>query len=208
MSYRLPLLLRTGGGWLTLLWGELRQLLLLQRVKDERTSGDLKMQQKDTKHTHKKKQQKNQRRDRRAGVRIRDGLERSQAETGKKCTRGQKQRETGELTTQSNKHKVTGPFITTEFARSWSLHALCSEVEEWRDVRRTVELCTNTQLIVIPDVETQGPGVAMCQTDTVKSACRQLAVIQAHCCRVLPAGGSVVSAQHCCSGQKEFLQNK
>lgn len=38
-----------------MLWGELRQLLLLQRVKDERTSGDLKMQQKDTKHTHKKK---------------------------------------------------------------------------------------------------------------------------------------------------------
>lgn len=95
-----------------MLWGELRQLLLLQRVKDERTSGDLKMRQKDTKHTHTKKH-KNQGRDRRAGVRIRDGLERSQAENGKKCTRGQKQRETGELTTQSNKNKVTGPFTTT-----------------------------------------------------------------------------------------------
>lgn len=55
---------------------------------------------------------------------IRDGLERSQAKTGKKCRRGQKQRETGELTTQSNKNKVTGPFTTTgisdleQFARS------------------------------------------------------------------------------------------
>lgn len=103
-----------------MLWGELRQLLLLQRVKDERTSGDLKMRQKDTKQTKKK----NEGRDRRAGVRIRDRLERSQAETGKKCTRGQKQRETGELTTQSNKNKVTGPFTTTgisdleQFARS------------------------------------------------------------------------------------------
>ena len=43
VSHRLPLLLRAGSGRLTLLWGELRQLLLLQRVKDERTSGDLEM---------------------------------------------------------------------------------------------------------------------------------------------------------------------
>lgn len=43
VSHRLSLLLRAGGGRLTLLWGELRQLLLLQRVKDERTSGDLEM---------------------------------------------------------------------------------------------------------------------------------------------------------------------
>jgi len=43
VSHRLPLLLRTGSGRQTLLWGELRQLLLLQRVKDERASGDLEM---------------------------------------------------------------------------------------------------------------------------------------------------------------------
>lgn len=43
VSHRLPLLLRTGSSRLTLLWGELWQLLLLQRVKDERTSGDLEM---------------------------------------------------------------------------------------------------------------------------------------------------------------------
>lgn len=77
-SHRLPLLLRTGGGWLTLLWGELRQLLLLQRVKDERTSGDLKMWQKDTTHTKNTKTKRETR-----GVRIKDGLEGSQAESGK-----------------------------------------------------------------------------------------------------------------------------
>lgn len=85
-----------------MLWGELRQLLLLQRVKDERTSGDLKMRQKDITHAQKTKEKhKNQGRNTRAGVRTGDELERSQAETGKKCTRGQKQRETAALTTQS-----------------------------------------------------------------------------------------------------------
>lgn len=43
VTHRLPLLLGAGSGRLTLLWGELRQLLLLQRVKDERTGGDLEM---------------------------------------------------------------------------------------------------------------------------------------------------------------------
>lgn len=47
MSHRLPLLLRAGSGRLTLLRGELRQLRLLQRIKDERTGGDL-----DTQHTN------------------------------------------------------------------------------------------------------------------------------------------------------------
>lgn len=41
VSHRLPLLLRAGSSRLTLLRGELRQLRLLQRIKDERTGGDL-----------------------------------------------------------------------------------------------------------------------------------------------------------------------
>lgn len=72
-----------------MLWGELRQLLLLQRVKDERTR-DLKMRQKDTKHTHKKKTQKSRERHEGRGqdkrrVGEKSGRDREKMHTGTKA---------------------------------------------------------------------------------------------------------------------------
>lgn len=108
-AHRLPLLLRTGGGWLTLLWGELRQLLLLQRVKDERTSGDLKMWQKDTTHTKNTKTKRETQ-----GVRIKDGLEGSQAEGGKNA-HGDKSRGNWRVNNTIKQNKVMRPLPLSEY---------------------------------------------------------------------------------------------
>lgn len=90
-SHHLSLLLRAGGGRLTLLWGELWQLLLLlQRVKDERTSGDLETLTQTHTHTYNVQKFDEEQKGRWGGAERRGRWERNDAHVSKeKWTRAE-----------------------------------------------------------------------------------------------------------------------